>query len=265
MKYYDDLHKSAVPFLVKEHSVALGNSEECHMHSHVHPSAELLFVTRGEITVHFLGRDSERVTAGFCSLIFPFQPHSYDRCEGTEYFRISFSPNLVQSFFGPNEKNMGERATFRVRLEEYEPFFTCAREGTLNYYKVKGFLYNIIGDYQGQIRLFKKSVDDNVLMKIVEYIVEHKSEPITLKSTAQSLGYNEKYLSRCINQSAGLGFSSLLSMLRMEAASYFLKNTDRTIVDISLECGFGSERTFYRRFKEQMGMTPKEYREKSEK
>ena len=39
-----------------------------------------------------------------------------------------------------------------------------------------------------------------------------------------------------------------------------LKNTQRTVVDIALECGFGSERNFYRTFKELTGYTPKEYR-----
>ena len=261
MKYYDDMHKLSVSFLAKEHSKALGNSEECRMFSHIHPSAELLFVTSGEIVLHFQGRESEHITAGRCALLFPFQPHAYDRCEGTEYFRVNFMPSLIQSFFAPNEKNMGERAVFSVNPAEYEPFFMTVRTGKLSYFKVKGFLYNIIGDYARQIPFFKKSVDDNVLSKVVAYVNEHKSEALTIKGTAQALGYNEKYLSRCVNQSAGFGFSTLVSMLRMEAASYLLKNTSRTIVDIALECGFGSERTFYRQFKEQTGMTPREYRE----
>lgn len=261
MKYFNDLHKSSISFSAKEHSVALGNSEECHMFSHIHPSAELLFVTRGEIILHFQGRESESITEGSCALLFPFQPHAYDRREGTEYFRINFMPSLIQSFFAPNEKNMGERATFSVNPQEYESFFEAVREDRLSYYKVKGFLYNIIGDYARQIPFFKKSVDDNVLSKVVAYVSEHKGEALTIKGTAQALGYNEKYLSRCVNQSAGFGFSTLVSMLRMEAASYLLKNTDRTVVDIALDCGFGSERTFYRQFKEQTGMTPREYRE----
>ncbi len=261
MKYIDNMHKQTLSFLAKEHSAALGNCEECRMYSHIHPSAELLFVTKGKITLHFLERESEEITEGKCALLFPFQPHAYDRASGTEYFRVNFTPSLIQSFFAPNEKNMGERAVFDVNVGEYEPFFDTVRKNSLTYYKVKGFLYNIIGDYARQIPFYKKSVDDNVLSKVVAYVNGHKSESLTIKGTAQALGYNEKYLSRCINQSAGFGFSTLVSMLRMDAASYLLKNTDRTVVDIAMECGFGSERTFYRQFKEQTGMTPREYRE----
>jgi AraC-like DNA-binding protein len=143
---------------------------------------------------------------------------------------------------------------------EYESFFNTVREGKISYYKVKGFLYNIIADYTKSIPLTKKHIDDNTLTKIIAYVDAHKSERVTMSQTAFALGYNEKYLSRVINEAAGFGFSTLLSTLRMEAASYLLKNTNRTIVDIALECGFGSERNFYRTFKELTGSTPNEYR-----
>ena len=148
---------------------------------------------------------------------------------------------------------------------EYEPFFNTVRDGELSYYKVKGFLYNIIGDYTKSIPLTKKHVDDNVLTKVIAYIDEHKGDRVTLTETSAALGYNEKYLSRVINESAGFGFSTLLSTLRMEAASYLLQNTTRTVVDIAIECGFGSERNFYRSFKELTGFTPNEYRSASPK
>ena len=51
-----------------------------------------------------------------------------------------------------------------------------------------------------------------------------------------------------------------MTTLRVDAASNLLKNTDMSLVDIAFECGFGSERNFYRSFKEFTGLTPKEYR-----
>ena len=263
MNYINTLEELSTSFTAKEHSEKLGNVEECKMFLHIHPSAEFLLVTKGELTVHILGKSDEKVPEGSCALLFPFQSHSYNRPEGTEYFRFNFSPSLLQAFFAPNQNNIGERAVFPVNLSEYEPFFDTVRSGTITYFKVKGFLYNIIGDYSKSVAMTKKHVDDNLLSKIIAHIDKHKGEHITLTDTAAALGYNEKYLSRVINEAAGFGFSTLLSTLRMEAASYLLKNTNRTVVDIAIECGFGSERNFYRTFKELTGFTPNEYRASS--
>ena len=230
------------------------------MYSHIHPSAEILIVTDGELTVHILGRPSEKIPKGHAALLFPFQSHSYDRPEGTEYFRFSFASSLLQSFFSINQNNIGERSVFPVNLAEYEPFFNTVRGGKVSYYKVKGFLYNVIGDFTKHVPLTKKHVDDNVLAKVIAYVDKHKSERVTLCAVATALGYNEKYLSRAINDAAGFGFSTLLSTLRLEAAKYLLQNSQRTIVAIAIDCGFGSERNFYRSFKELTGNTPNEYR-----
>ena len=265
MNFINTLDSLSASFTAKEHTRALGNVEECKMFFHIHPSAELLIVTSGELTVNILGKPSEKISKGSAAFLFPFQSHSYDRPEGTEYFRINFSPSLLQAFFTSNKNNIGEYSAFKINLLEYEPFFNSIREGKITYYKVKGFLYNIIADYTGCVPLIKKHVDDNVLTKIIAYIDAHKAEKITIAETAAALGYNSKYLSRVINETAGFGFSVLLSTLRMEAASYLLRNTSRTIVDISIECGFGSERNFYRLFKEMTGYTPNEYRSISPK
>jgi AraC-like DNA-binding protein len=260
MNFINTLDELNASFTAKEHANALGNTEECKMYSHIHPSAEILIVTGGELTVHVLGRPAEKVPAGHAALLFPFQSHSYDRPEGTEYFRFNFASSLLQSFFSANQHNIGERAVFPVNLTEYEHFFNMVRAKSVSYYKVKGFLYNIIDDYTRNVPLAKMHVDDNVLAKVISYVDNRKSERITLSDVAAALGYNEKYLSRAINEAAGFGFSTLLSTMRLEAAKYLLLNSQRTIMAIAIDCGFGSERNFYRIFKELTGITPSKYR-----
>ena len=49
---------------------------------------------------------------------------------------------------------------------------------------------------------------------------------------------------------------------RINESVYILKNTNKKIIDIALDCGFNSLRTFNRNFKEVYGMTPNEYRKK---
>ena len=90
---------------------------------------------------------------------------------------------------------------------------------------------------------------------------ENKKSDLTVGEVAKAIGYSKSHLSFCINRAAGFSFSTLLSMLRIEEAKIMLKRSKRSILDISLECGFGSERNFYRRFKAITGISPREYRE----
>lgn len=261
MIFYGASSGKQVSFYAKEHSKAIGNCSECRVLFHVHTNAELLLVTEGELTLHLLGREPEKIEKGQCAFIFPFQSHAYDRAEGCEYFRFNFAPSIAKSFFTPNENTIGERAVFTVNLNEYSHFFNTVRENKVTLLKAKGFIYNILGDYESQVALSKTAIDNTVLGKIISYIDAHKSEDISAAKVAAALGYNVKYLSRCINQSTGFGFSTLLAIMRMEHAGYLLKNTSSTVVDIAIECGFGSERSFYRQFKSITGLTPNEYRE----
>lgn len=265
MKYLNTLEEISASFTAKEHRIELGNCEECKMPFHIHPSAELLLTTSGELTVTILGNEPEKIPQGKCALIFPFQSHSYERPEGVEYFRFNFSPSLIKSFFSPNERKIGERAVFPINIDDYRSFLSSVRGGSISAYKVKGFLYNIVADYANNIAFIEKPVDNSAFAKVISYINEHKSDKLTLSEVAQALGYHEKHLSRSINNAAGFGFSTLLSMLRIEAASDLLRNTDRTVVDIATDCGFGSERNFYRIFKELTGYTPNEFRLSSPK
>lgn len=265
MKFYGASSGKSVNFYAKEHSKKIGNCGECKVLFHLHTNAEILLVTSGELTLYLLGREPEKICEGQCALIFPFQSHAYDRQEGCEYFRFNFATSIAKSFFTPNEKTVGDKATFSINIEEYAPFFEAVRRKKVTLFKAKGFIYNIIGDYTAQITPSKSAVDDTLIGKVVSYIDSHKSENLTAEKVAAALGYNVKYLSRCINQSTGFGFSTLLSVMRMEAAGYLLKNTARTVVDIALECGFGSERSFYRQFKSITGLTPNEYRESEPK
>ena len=56
-----------------------------------------------------------------------------------------------------------------------------------------------------------------------------------------------------------MNFSSILNALRVEYAKKILEKGGFNVLDVALECGFGSERTFYRVFKDSTGMSPRKY------
>ena len=248
-------------FAFKEHNKQFRNVNAFEMAIHIHSNAELLIVKSGKITLLMSNKKNETIEAGEAALLFPFQPHGYSREINTEYFRISFSTFLAKSFFKANENKIGEQAVFKPSIEDIEPFLKKLHsKEKLTLYKAKGFIYSILSDYISQITLSKKNLDDQLLNRIIFYMDEHKREQISVSEVANAIGYNEKYISRFINKASSLSFTTLLATLRMDDAKTMLVETDKTMLEIALDCGFGSERTFYRYFKDLIGMSPKTYR-----
>lgn len=261
IKFLRKLHDENTLFAFKEHCMEFQNANAFEMDIHIHPNAELLIVSSGEITLSMSNRENEIIRAGEAALIFPFQPHGYSRAQDTEHFRISFSTFLAKSFFKANENKIGNKAVFTPNADDTAPFLRkLHNKEHPSLYKAKGFIYSILSDYLNQVSLSKKNSDDQLLNRIIFYIDEHKREQISVSTLASAIGYNEKYLSRFINKASAMSFTTLLATLRLDDAKTMLIDTDKTMLEIALDCGFGSERTFYRYFQDLVGMSPKSYR-----
>lgn len=261
IKFYRYTETGSSLLIYKEHSIALMNANAFKIAMHIHPTVELLVVTRGEITLRIAGKEEEKITDGEAGLIFPFQPHEYSRTEGTEYFRFSFSTFLAKSFFKSVENKVGERSVFTPDPDYTLPFLEKLRKKEKPHvYKTKCFIYSMIADFLTEIPLLQRNEDDKIISRAISYMDENKREKLSLGDVASAIGYSEKYLSRCINRISGLSFTSLLYTLRLDEARTMLLETDKTMLEIAIECGFGSERTFYRQFKELTGASPNDYR-----
>ena len=98
---------------------------------------------------------------------------------------------------------------------------------------------------------------------IIKYISDNY-ETVTLEELAENFNYSFSYASKLIKQRTGLGFSALLTGIRIDKACEMLSGTDMTIKDICTKCGYGSIEHFHRAFKRVKGMTPSKYRELSQ-
>lgn len=133
-------------------------------------------------------------------------------------------------------------------------------EKDLSLFGIRACLYAALSDYFANTKLVESTPETELILQITQYVNDHSAEPITLDSTAKSIGYSANYLSHCIKRSCGLSFPSLLAYIRTENAKSLLSDTDMSVLDIALESGFGSERSFHRHFKTITGITPRQYR-----
>lgn len=94
----------------------------------------------------------------------------------------------------------------------------------------------------------------------INYIETNYQESVRIQDAALQCGYSESHFMRWFRQMTGTSFISYLNRYRLEKAFGELKNTSKTVLEISEEVGFDNLSNFNRQFKKQFGITPRELR-----
>ncbi len=102
------------------------------------------------------------------------------------------------------------------------------------------------------------------MIRILDYMNGHMEQEDLLEKICHNEGMSRKTLDRCGKSVLGMSMKELLDSLRVEKAKGLLKNTEKNMNYILDVCGFGSEKTFYRKFHAMTGQTPGEFREKGQ-
>ncbi len=89
---------------------------------------------------------------------------------------------------------------------------------------------------------------------------EQAAEAWTLSSMAAACALSRSRFSDYCHQIAGESPLNLLRRYRLEQAQGLLRNSERSITDIALSCGFGTSQYFARVFKQAYGRSPRHYR-----
>lgn len=110
-------------------------------------------------------------------------------------------------------------------------------------------------------------LDDNgngrkLIMKALEYIADHYTENLTLKSVADTVHVSKSYFSLLFKKKTGRNFVDYLIELRIREAKRLLAESDERIYSVAEASGFNDGRYFSKLFKKMTGLTPMEYREK---
>ena len=96
-------------------------------------------------------------------------------------------------------------------------------------------------------------------------LVEEKQlfliKDLKITDIARELGTNVTYISACINGQMGISFPEFISRYRVEYALKLMQeHPEMSSVEVWDASGFNNEKTFFRRFRLQTGMTPAEWK-----
>lgn len=94
----------------------------------------------------------------------------------------------------------------------------------------------------------------------IQYMEEHLGEDISRDDAARVACLSPTHFSRVIKQTFGQSFTDLLAKMRVARARELLYLSEKTIIEVSLECGFSDQSYFTKVFRKHTGQTPGDYR-----
>lgn len=112
------------------------------------------------------------------------------------------------------------------------------------------------------------TLTDNVkagLNEIIDYISNNYKNDISREGLASMINMDVDYVSKLFKIYTGIKINDFINRLRIEEACQMLNVTDKKIIDISMEVGFESLRTFNRAFTKIMSISPSQYKKKTQK
>lgn len=96
---------------------------------------------------------------------------------------------------------------------------------------------------------------------MIAYIDENFASKITLDMLAKKFGFSKNYICNLFSKYYNTSLTCYLTEKRMTHAKQLLKDKNRLLKDIAIECGYSEYVQFYKVFKEYYGVSPKEMME----
>ncbi|MGX2958091.1 AraC family transcriptional regulator [Peribacillus sp. JNUCC 23] len=145
-----------------------------------------------------------------------------------------------------------DEVTHRINSgEEKFPF-------TINYQLFQA-LQVIFDPASSMPSLRNKDKLDQRFLSVLEYIESHLTEPdLSLDNVSNYFHLNKYYFSHYFKKNMNLPFYRYVSLKRLSFAVTMIKQNQISIEKIALKCGFPDYSSFYRLFKKEYNLSPKE-------
>ncbi|MCX5868425.1 MAG: AraC family transcriptional regulator [Proteobacteria bacterium] len=242
---------------------------------HTHDFIEILWVDGGEAT-HEVNGESVSIRTNHLIMMRTGDVHGFTcdresnlvlvniafRAEILEHIRSRYFPGAPFFYGGESrlpkmvdlDNDFRRRAGDHVDLLANEP-------RTL--FHIERFLLNLFHHIESRSAEEFSPLCPDWLMRA--YTLVQKPEIFTggVKAFRRLCGKSATHVARESREWLKSTPSQIINRTRMDYAAKELSMTDRTILDISLDCGFSSLSRFYQIFKQQYRMSPRKYRIKN--
>lgn len=94
----------------------------------------------------------------------------------------------------------------------------------------------------------------------IRYIINNFLTTLSISKLASVCYLSEAHFRKLFREATGMSPLQYITKFRMHAASIMLKNTNKQIIRIALDCGYPTLSSFNRNFKEAFAVSPRQYR-----
>ena len=231
-------------------------------YAHFHSSIELVYTLSGTLSAMMDGQRYD-ISAGSMLISSGYAVHRYFTEESSDVivliFPISFIPSLekllsAKQFTAYSHRDTGKlfEGIFRSMHKQWESLGDEAKRGYAQL--ILGLLIDRVG-----LADIPKQAPAGLVRSLLSYMQQNYTSPLSVESLAKKFGYSRSRLSHIFRDHFGCSFSEYVHGLRCRQAASLLRESDLTILEISMVSGFECIRTFYRAFKQCYGMTPTQY------
>ena len=151
-----------------------------------------------------------------------------------------------------------------IEFEAYHDVFTeavhqCRNiQYIQNYDALKTLLNELLFFYEQEI--VSRSLRITPLRQMVE---SNFCDPnFSISTIAETYHVSISWISMLFKEEMGIGFADYIWKMRLEKAHTLLRDTDMSVEEISRMVGYLTSSSFGRKFKQETGMTPSQYRSK---
>ena len=244
---------------------------------------QIYYVLSGKL-VHHVEDFSAVLSGGDVFILPPNVPHCIEkRDKSVDFYSLSFMPEY---FSGIRESNK-LIADFLYYLKTASqkailPKFNLPHDDVLFVDTIlRRIMYEFDSEKKGKEELIKEctaallslfariyfeqeasslhtEMNRDSVLYCIEYIKNHFDENVTLDEIARRSAMSKTCFCKIFKSITGRTFNQFLNTYRVQKAAQMIKNGEQ-ITTVSMLCGYEYFSTFYRNFKEIIGISPSEY------
>ncbi len=256
---------------------------------HYHPALELTYIIQGK-GKRFVGNSIEDFKEGDLILLGSNLPHCWqnDRSnllledpkgENSEAIVIHFSENIILNNGLENLKSLLEIAKQGISLDKIQSFKLKNRilkfnsKDPLDQLIDLLFILKQIQLEQENIRILNpikenyhlNNTDLERINKVYSYIIANFTHEVHLDEAAHLANMTETAFCRYLKKVTRKTFIEIVTDFRIKFACEQLKNTEKSVLEICFESGFGNVSHFNKIFKKNRNQTPLQFRKTTQK
>ena len=271
--FYQELEMSD-PYVETHRDVSYSNAQ---LNLHSHTFYELLYCCNDCGAEYLVGADRYRLQKGDVVFVPPGISHRPllpdQMTEPYERYVLWISQDFINEFiekYAPNETHTAYGTLLRTGGTKWELLGGYFRRGVVEAEnQAAGWKTAVIGNTITLLTLMGRSIQErtasvpkaekpDLLNEVLAYIELHLSEKITLEETAKHFYVSVSTITQLFRQKMGTSFYRCVTQQRLIAAKVLI-NEGKTLEDVSRAVGFADYSSFYRAFKKEYGITPRQF------